>query len=58
MRNAGLEWLFRLGSEPRRLWKRYLLLNPAYLLLLALQAAKLNRFSDEGQQPKTEILFG
>jgi len=41
MQRAGLEWLFRLRCEPRRLWPRYLLLNPLYLLLLALQAARL-----------------
>jgi N-acetylglucosaminyldiphosphoundecaprenol N-acetyl-beta-D-mannosaminyltransferase len=28
MRENGLEWLFRLGSEPRRLWKRYLITIP------------------------------
>jgi N-acetylglucosaminyldiphosphoundecaprenol N-acetyl-beta-D-mannosaminyltransferase len=28
MRENGLEWLFRLGSEPRRLWKRYLVTIP------------------------------
>jgi N-acetylglucosaminyldiphosphoundecaprenol N-acetyl-beta-D-mannosaminyltransferase len=28
MRGAGLEWLFRLVSEPRRLWKRYLITIP------------------------------
>jgi N-acetylglucosaminyldiphosphoundecaprenol N-acetyl-beta-D-mannosaminyltransferase len=33
MRNGGLEWLFRLGTEPRRLWKRYLVNNPAFLWL-------------------------
>ena len=33
----GLEWLFRLATEPRRLWKRYLKHNPRYLVLLALQ---------------------
>jgi exopolysaccharide biosynthesis WecB/TagA/CpsF family protein len=38
IRRAGLEWLWRLRLEPRRLWRRYLLLNPAYLSLLALQA--------------------
>ena len=27
----GLEWLFRLASEPRRLWKRYLLGNPRFV---------------------------
>jgi exopolysaccharide biosynthesis WecB/TagA/CpsF family protein len=40
----GLEWLFRLLCEPRRLWKRYLLLNPLYLGLLALQLSGLRRF--------------
>jgi len=28
MQENGLEWLFRLGSEPRRLWKRYLITIP------------------------------
>ncbi len=37
MRRNGLEWLWRLVLEPRRLWRRYLLLNPAYLALLAVQ---------------------
>ena len=41
MQNNGLEWLFRFLSEPRRLWKRYVYLNPAYLTLLALQFLKL-----------------
>ncbi|MGW6360530.1 WecB/TagA/CpsF family glycosyltransferase [Streptomyces sp. NPDC055092] len=40
MRNHGLEWLWRLGLEPRRLWRRYLFLNPHYLLLLAVQWAR------------------
>lgn len=31
MQRAGLEWLFRLIQEPARLWKRYLILNPAYV---------------------------
>jgi N-acetylglucosaminyldiphosphoundecaprenol N-acetyl-beta-D-mannosaminyltransferase len=30
MRRSGLEWLHRLASEPGRLWKRYLLGNPAF----------------------------
>jgi len=33
MQRAGLEWLFRLGSEPKRLWRRYIFNNPAYLFL-------------------------
>jgi N-acetylglucosaminyldiphosphoundecaprenol N-acetyl-beta-D-mannosaminyltransferase len=39
MQKRGLEWLWRLGLEPRRLWRRYLLLNPAYLARLASQKA-------------------
>lgn len=34
MRDSGLEWLHRLAQEPRRLWRRYALNNPAFLLLL------------------------
>jgi N-acetylglucosaminyldiphosphoundecaprenol N-acetyl-beta-D-mannosaminyltransferase len=32
MGHVGLEWLYRLVQEPRRLWKRYLLGNPLFLL--------------------------
>jgi N-acetylglucosaminyldiphosphoundecaprenol N-acetyl-beta-D-mannosaminyltransferase len=35
MQKAGLEWLYRLGQEPRRLWRRYLVNDPKYLLILA-----------------------
>ena len=33
LQKAGLEWLFRLFTEPRRLWKRYLYHNPRFVLL-------------------------
>jgi exopolysaccharide biosynthesis WecB/TagA/CpsF family protein len=58
MQDRGLEWLFRLGSEPRRLWRRYLLLNPAYALLVALQALGLKKFRTDGNRPTTEVLYG
>jgi len=32
---VGLEWLFRLAREPRRLWRRYLLRDPAFLWIAA-----------------------
>ena len=32
MREHGLEWMYRLASEPRRLWRRYLLGNLLFLL--------------------------
>lgn len=37
MQSAGLEWLHRLGVEPRRLWKRYLLSNSRFCVLVAQQ---------------------
>jgi N-acetylglucosaminyldiphosphoundecaprenol N-acetyl-beta-D-mannosaminyltransferase len=33
MQGIGLEWLFRLLTEPRRLWKRYLYHNTRFLVL-------------------------
>jgi N-acetylglucosaminyldiphosphoundecaprenol N-acetyl-beta-D-mannosaminyltransferase len=35
VRNAGLEWAFRLALEPKRLFKRYLITNSLFLYLLA-----------------------
>jgi exopolysaccharide biosynthesis WecB/TagA/CpsF family protein len=43
MQRYGLEWLWRLGLEPGRLWKRYVLLNPQYLARLGAQKTKLWR---------------
>lgn len=40
MQRAGLEWLFRLYQEPRRLWRRYVWNNPAYLVLLVRQVLR------------------
>ena len=34
MQRSGLEWAFRLASEPRRLWRRYLIYNPKFVLSL------------------------
>lgn len=35
MQKAGLEWLFRMAQEPRRMWRRYLFSNTEYAFLLA-----------------------
>ena len=37
MQAAGLEWLFRLGAEPRRLWRRYFIGMPIFLLRVGRQ---------------------
>jgi len=34
MQQAGLEWLYRLSRDPRRLWRRYLVRGPKIFLLL------------------------
>ncbi|MGI8502234.1 MAG: WecB/TagA/CpsF family glycosyltransferase [Hassallia sp.] len=41
MSEVGLEWLFRLLSEPKRLWKRYLVDDVVFFLLLLKQKFKL-----------------
>jgi N-acetylglucosaminyldiphosphoundecaprenol N-acetyl-beta-D-mannosaminyltransferase len=57
MQRNGLEWAFRLAQEPWRLWRRYLLLNPYYLVLLAGQLVGM-RFSTEGSKPVSELRYG
>jgi N-acetylglucosaminyldiphosphoundecaprenol N-acetyl-beta-D-mannosaminyltransferase len=37
VQRAGMEWAWRLAHDPRRLWRRYLVLNPAYVTLITLQ---------------------
>lgn len=44
IQNAGLEWAFRLAMEPRRLWRRYFRVVPAYMALVALERTGLRRF--------------
>lgn len=40
VRKIGLQWLHRLLQEPKRLWKRYLILNPLFLLLVVKKRLK------------------
>jgi len=44
MRENGLEWLFRLCIEPRRLWRRYLLYNSRFLYYSALERCGARKF--------------
>jgi N-acetylglucosaminyldiphosphoundecaprenol N-acetyl-beta-D-mannosaminyltransferase len=44
MQLSGLEWVFRLATEPRRLWRRYLVYNPKFVWQLALQLTGLRRY--------------
>jgi len=53
MQRYGFEWLFRLSQEPRRLWKRYVLLNPKYVVYLVRQMLGARDFP-ENTDPPTE----
>tara|TARA_B100001964_G_C14086181_1_gene532634 strand:- start:245 stop:949 length:705 start_codon:yes stop_codon:yes gene_type:complete len=46
MQNKGLEWLYRIYQEPRRMWKRYFATNTVYLFLIVreLIAMMLKRY--------------
>ena len=47
LQRAGLEWLFRLATEPRRLWRRYLLGNAVFLRLAAAELWRSRRVRQE-----------
>lgn len=44
MQAAGLEWAYRLGKEPRRLWRRYLRHNPRFAAQFAAQFAGIKSY--------------
>lgn len=43
LQGLGLEWLYRLAHEPRRLWRRYLYCNPRFVALFAAQLLRERR---------------
>ena len=53
MGQVGLEWLFRLSREPQRLWKRYILDDIPFFLLVLKQKLNLYRKGD-----KTTMILG
>jgi len=44
MKNYSLEWLYRLIQEPQRLWKRYLITNPLFILMNTLELLNLKTY--------------
>jgi N-acetylglucosaminyldiphosphoundecaprenol N-acetyl-beta-D-mannosaminyltransferase len=59
VQRAGLQWLYRLAHDPRRLWRRYLLLNPIFAAGVLLQFAGLLRVdSNDTHCPEREFLYG
>lgn len=59
MQKYGLEWFYRFTREPRRLWHRYMVLNPLYVTLLLLQWLGLKRIDPEsGVAPRNPLYYG
>ena len=58
MQDYGLEWLFRLITEPRRLWRRYIVLNPWYVSLVVAQFFRLRRYLPSAHESPREISYG
>jgi exopolysaccharide biosynthesis WecB/TagA/CpsF family protein len=52
MMRTGLQWVQRLAAEPRRLWRRYVVLNPLYLLGLCAQLLRVWRPSATLPEPQ------
>ncbi len=47
MQRSGMEWAFRLGCEPRRLWRRYLRNNPRFVFRIMCQLIGLKKYALE-----------
>ena len=58
MQRYGLEWLFRLVIEPRRLWRRYVILNPIYAAMTVLQWAGRKPATHDLPAPGSPMRFG
>lgn len=59
LQQLGLEWLYRLLQEPRRLWRRYIVLNPWYVALVLAQASGLRHVDPRATLPPAdELLYG
>ena len=53
IQQAGLEWAFRLGSEPRRLWRRYARHNPRFVALFIAQLLRMRPGEGPSRQKRT-----
>jgi N-acetylglucosaminyldiphosphoundecaprenol N-acetyl-beta-D-mannosaminyltransferase len=51
----GLQWVWRLLEDPRRLWRRYLTTNPSFVVAVLLQASRLWRPDPQAPTPSMEL---
>jgi N-acetylglucosaminyldiphosphoundecaprenol N-acetyl-beta-D-mannosaminyltransferase len=47
IQRTGLQWLYRFLQEPRRLWRRYLINNPLFVVLVLFQIMGINKFQTD-----------
>ncbi len=52
IRRSGFEWLYRLASEPRRLWRRYSRGVPIFMWQILLQKTGLRRYPMDREAPE------
>ena len=50
MQRNGIEWLFRLSTEPKRLWRRYCWMIPRFMVMAAAQLIKMPIHTEQLQQ--------
>jgi len=55
MREHGLEWLFRLMQEPRRLWRRYLVYGSQFIAYVALERLRVMNFETANTQTSNHV---
>jgi N-acetylglucosaminyldiphosphoundecaprenol N-acetyl-beta-D-mannosaminyltransferase len=59
LQRVGLEWAYRFAHEPKRLWRRYMLLNPMYVGMVAAQATGAIDFdSRPANPPRDDLNYG
>ena len=59
IQNAGLQWLYRMIQEPRRLWKRYLFTNTQFIALFGMQLLRFRRPTAAiAETPVAELRYG
>jgi N-acetylglucosaminyldiphosphoundecaprenol N-acetyl-beta-D-mannosaminyltransferase len=56
IKRCGMQWLHRLLQDPKRLWKRYLRNNPAFLFSIALQLTGLKKYPPPPRREAAPVL--
>lgn len=58
VKRAGLQWLHRLCQEPKRLWKRYLVNNPEFMLKASLQLTRMHKYTIPERADDSNLISG